>query len=102
MIWPFPCAERFYFRAEEDDAGFKRFEDVIIAPAFVVGHYIRHDHGSELPLPALLGLRADEFGNFGHIPADFVLNDFAQGNVRHTEAAGALNERTAPSRRCRS
>lgn len=39
---PLARAQSFYFRAVQDDPDLKRFEDVIIAPAFVIGHNVRH------------------------------------------------------------
>ena len=67
----------------------------------MVGHNIRHDQGDELPLPALLGLRADGFGDFRHVPANLVLDDFAQGNVRDARLP-APSMRDGSNRRCRN
>ena len=49
----------------------------------------------ELPLLALLGLRADQFDRFRHFPADFVLQQFAQRDVGCPKVSHVGNERTA-------
>ena len=46
-------------------------------------------------LLAFLGHRADQRNEVGHIPADFVLEDFCQRDVRRAHVAGIGNERTA-------
>src|ERR1017187_7377973 len=44
---------------------------------------------------ALLGQRTDQFDRFRHFPADFVLQQFAQRDVRCPEVPHVANERTA-------
>ena len=40
---PLAGTQRFDLRAVQHDARLERFEDVIIAPGFVIGHDVGHD-----------------------------------------------------------
>jgi hypothetical protein len=46
-------------------------------------------------LPAFLGHRAHQRDELGHIPADFVFEDFRQRDVRRAHVADVQDERTA-------
>ena len=96
--------------------GIKGLDDVIIAPGFMVGHYVRHDqynlrflekkkrysgdatekpNRKRLALLAFFGLRTNELGDFGHFPADFFFDDFGQSNVGNAHAGRNIHEGTA-------
>lgn len=103
----FAGAQGFDFCAVQNDAGFVRVQDVVIAAGFGIGDDVRHsgESGSRrggararLTLFLFFGWVGVAVGGclvLEDLVVHFVFDDFAQGDVGRAQASGVRDERAA-------